>query len=90
MINREEALNHQPYIWAECPAIGCEESLELYNREAFIDLINNIYDGVDILKNRSCENCKYCNQFAELGLCDIQRGYVNMKLLKYCGNWESK
>ena len=50
-------------------------------------MIDKIYDSIE---NRSCKDCKYCRQFSDLGLCDVQRTYVNMKLIKYCGKWDSK
>ena len=49
-----------------------------------------LYETIERYENRSCESCTCCRQFAELGLCDVVRGYINMNLLKYCGNWESK
>ena len=49
-----------------------------------------LYETIERYENRSCESCTYCNQFAELGLCDVLRGYTNMFELKYCGRWESK
>ena len=49
-----------------------------------------LYETIERYENISCESCIYCRQFAELGLCDKLRGYTNMHLIKYCGNWESK
>lgn len=54
------------------------------------DYINEAIAELEVLKSRSCESCKHCRQFAELGLCDVLRGYTNMHLIKYCGRWESK
>ena len=54
------------------------------------EYIKEAIKELEDLQNRSCENCKNCRQFAELGLCDVLRGYTNMHLIKYCGRWEQK
>ncbi len=54
------------------------------------DIIESIGLELEALQNRSCVSCKSCRQYSDLGLCDIQRGYVNMNLIKYCGRWTSK
>lgn len=52
--------------------------------------INEAIQELEALKNRSCENCKYCSFSDSSSVeCDLFECY-QQKALKYCGNWKPK
>ena len=67
-----------------------EQVVQVYLMNSPKVVAEMLYETIERYESRSCESCTYCRQFAELGLCDKLRGYTNMHLIKYCGNWESK